>query len=61
VTLHDAFPRKSTDVTTVMDILYAPIVKLERDEGVQQVEADVDMIRIRWSHRQLKMMVNVHT
>ena len=27
--------------------MFAPIVKLERDEGVQQVEAEVDQVRIR--------------
>ena len=47
VALHDAYPRKSVEVMTVLNILYAPIVRLERDEGVHQAEADVDQIRIR--------------
>ncbi len=47
VAFHDAFPRKSLEVATRLNILYAPIVRLERDEGVLQAEAEIDQIRIR--------------
>ena len=50
--MHPAFPRRSLDVTTTIDVLFAPIVKLERDEGVQQVEAEVDQVRIRLETKQ---------
>jgi hypothetical protein len=40
--LHDAYSRKSRERLTILDILYSPIVRLERKQGENEFEADVD-------------------
>ena len=45
--LHDAYSRKSRERTTTLDIFYAPIVRLERKEGENEFEANVDSVHIK--------------
>lgn len=47
VALHEAYPRRARERATDLDILYAPVVRLDRDEGGYEFEADVDETRIR--------------
>ena len=45
--MHDAYSRKARERLTSLDILYAPIVRLERKEGENEFEADVDNVHIK--------------
>ena len=44
---HEAFPRRTRERATNLDILYAPVVRLDRAEGGFEFEADVDEVNIR--------------
>ena len=45
--LHDAYSRKSRESVTTLNVLYAPIVRLERKEGENEFEADVENVHIK--------------
>ena len=47
VAYHEAYPRRATEETTELDILFAPIVKLERGNSGFEFEADIDELQIR--------------
>ena len=47
VALHEAYTRKVREELTSLDIEYAPLVRLERDQGVYDLEADKDQVRIK--------------
>ena len=47
VAYHEAYPRRTMEETTTLDVLYAPIVKLERAKSGFEFEADIDQFQIR--------------
>ena len=47
VAYHEAYPRRTMEETTTLDVLYAPIVKLERAKSGFEFEADIDQLQIR--------------
>ena len=44
---HEAYPRRFLDQSTTLDILYAPVVRLEKPEGGFEFEANVDEVKLR--------------
>ena len=47
VAYHEAYPRRTMEETTTLDVLYAPIVKLEPSKSGFEFEADIDQLQIR--------------
>ena len=47
MSVHEAYPRRYLEQTTALDILYAPVVRLEKPEGGFEFEANVDEIQLR--------------
>jgi len=47
VSVHEAYPRRYLEQSTSLDILYAPVVRLEKPEGGFEFEANVDEIQLR--------------
>jgi hypothetical protein len=47
VAYHEAYPRRSRERSTRLDILYAPIVRLQRAEGGYEFEAGIDETKIK--------------
>ena len=44
---HEAYPRRSLEQAAVLDILFAPVVQLQREHGGHEFEADVDNVEIK--------------
>ncbi len=52
VAYHAAFPRRSRETSTLLNVHYAPTVRLQRakdkeSSGLYDLEADVDTVRVR--------------
>ena len=47
IALHDAYPRKAREESVILNVLFAPIVRLERTENQFDLEADKDELKIR--------------
>ena len=45
--VHDAYSRKSRERSTTLDVMYAPTLRLERQEDQSEFEADADRVEIK--------------
>ena len=45
--LHEAYSRRAREEVSQLDVLYPPIVRLEKREDLNELEADVDAVRIK--------------